>query len=154
MSDAATRAKQRARWRRRYRREAARRDARARVGCTHCPHQIGRRVCMGRLETVVLPGGATKTICPNCARREAGICQRCDLPVAGKTRKSLYCRHHLWVVKLETQRRYYYEHLSYMRGRVREYQRARRAANPEYDRGKAREYRRQRKLAIIRGVAA
>jgi hypothetical protein len=105
---------------------------------------------MGRLETVVLPGGATVSRCSKCARREAGICQHCNKPVYGKSLRSLYCAEHRHEASLRDRRRYTAEHLQ----EISEKARAKRHANPELYRTYARAYRHRRKLRVLRGGLA
>lgn len=78
------------------RRYAARRQAerlaRANLHATHCQRRHGPGVCGGTLtDRVDRALGRVVRECPRCARRLAGICRDCPLPVYGQRGKAIRC---------------------------------------------------------------
>jgi hypothetical protein len=134
-----------------YRRKSQRRYAAERQYAVRCPWRMGPHyVCMGRLETIVLPGGTTASHCPKCARREAGLCQHCNRPVRGRTRKSLYCPEHYYLEKLKARRLWGAEHMREIVAKAR----VKRRSNPEPSRVYARQGRLRRKRRVLHGAMA
>lgn len=126
-------------WARRRRdRELLAKRARA----CRCPYRSGTYECHGLLTYTVDQMGKAHAHCPRCARREAGICQDCPLPVEGRVRSALRCRACKRRAGLEANRRYRLRHLEERRAVDAAHQRRYRAANPEKGRARAREYRR------------
>jgi hypothetical protein len=86
-------ARRRASWRAYYQRQRAKVLAQA---CrATCPRRFSQQEeCGGRLETLVLPGGATTVVCPRCERLQAGLCLECPQPVYGQRGLARRCAAH------------------------------------------------------------
>lgn len=88
-------ARRRASWRAYYRRKRAKAIAQACRARITCPRRFSQQEeCGGRLETLVLPGGATTVVCPRCERLQAGICLECPQPVYGQLGLARRCAEH------------------------------------------------------------
>lgn len=88
-------ARRRASWRAYQHREQAKRMAAACRARITCPRRFSQQEeCGGRLETLVLPGGATTVICPRCDRLKAGVCLECPQPVYGQIGLARRCALH------------------------------------------------------------
>lgn len=114
-------------WRRRWR---ARRLDQERRGQRTCPARHGSGRCGGILEHEVLRDGTTRTICPKCERRLAGICQDCPRPVEGRVGLALRCKDCKRRVRVRYSETYRVRHPDEYRKQQRE-MRARRNADPE-----------------------
>lgn len=88
-------ARRRASWRAYQHRKRAQRLAQACRERITCPRHFSQQEdCGGRLETIVLPGGATTIVCPRCERLYAGICLECPRPVYGRVGLARRCVAH------------------------------------------------------------
>ena len=88
-------ARRRASWRAYHRRKREQVLAQRRRERATCPRRFGPyEECGGRLETLVLPGGATTIVCPRCDRLKAGICLECPRPVYGQIGLARRCAEH------------------------------------------------------------
>jgi len=136
------------------RRESASRYAAERARRERCPFRLGKSyVCNARLEISVDRNGRTVSHCPQCARREAGICQDCPHPVFGQVRKALRCRECRRARKRAIKRAFYAEHAEELRPLQRERHAAFRAAHPGHDAAASRRWR-QRHPDRARAVRA
>lgn len=165
-------ARRRASWRAYAHRERAKVMATACRERITCPRRFSQhQECGARLETIVLPGGATTIVCDRCERLESGICLECPLPVYGRVGVARRCAEHrrlaalrqteewrqrnlAYVVRANRER--YQDHAEEQRAHARQW----RIANPEKVRAQnaagtaRRRARRQAARQQVRAVAA
>lgn len=109
-------ARRRASWRAYQRRKAAKARAQACRARITCPRRFSQQEeCGGRLETLVLPGGATTTLCPRCERLKAGICLDCPQPVVGRVGVARRCAEHRRLAGLRHSEEWRQRNLAYVK---------------------------------------
>lgn len=115
-----------------------------------CPKGHGQGRCNGQLETRTGAYGETVIVCLACERQKQGICRRCPAPVAGKSRRSIYCTRCAPIAQREHVRAYEERNPEKVRAHAREYIRN---LSPE-ERARRNEYKRLYRLAHPEKVRA
>lgn len=123
----------------RYAREWARRKRAAllaaeRREATTCPRRMGPGICGGTLRWTRAVDRSWKRSCPRCERREAGTCQDCDQPVAGRVRSALRCATHQRRRQLQHGHDYKQRHYATVRRKWRKYHKSHASEKAAYKR--------------------
>lgn len=131
-------ARRRATWRAYYHRQRAKVMSAACRERITCPRRFSQhQECGARLETIVLPGGATAIVCHRCERLKSGICLECPLPVYGRVGVARRCAEHRRLAALRQCEEWRQRNLAYVARANRE----RYQEHPEEQRAYARQWR-------------
>lgn len=124
--------------------------AAARAKAASCPWRQGRfGVCGAALILGVDQSGRVTTRCPQCERREAGICRDCPRPVEGRRLSAIRCADCKRRASSKAQALYRERHRETVRERGAESKRRWRAEHPDESRRRAKAYRQAHPIAVL-----